>query len=45
MRVDFSTNLVNWTVLTNFVTTNATMSAYDPAAVSSKNRFYRVAMQ
>jgi hypothetical protein len=45
MRVDFSTNLVNWAVLTNLVTTNVTMAAHDPAAVNSKNRFYRVALQ
>jgi hypothetical protein len=44
MRIDFSTNLVNWTVLTNLVTTNATMAVSDPAAASSKNRFYRVAL-
>lgn len=45
MRVDYSTNLMNWTVLENFVTTNATMTAQDPAALNSKSRFYRVALQ
>jgi hypothetical protein len=45
MRVDYSTNLVNWTVLTNLISTNVTMSAQDPAAASSKSRFYRVAVQ
>ena len=45
MRIDSSTNLANWTVLANLITTNATMAVRDPAAVSSKNRFYRVTMQ
>jgi hypothetical protein len=45
MRIDFSTDLVNWNVLTNLITTNVTMAVRDPAAVSSKNRFYRVTLQ
>jgi hypothetical protein len=44
LRVDFSTNLVNWAVLENFVTTNVTMAVNDPSAVSSRTRFYRVAL-
>ena len=44
LRVDYSTNLVNWTVLENLVTTNVTMTAQDPAAVSTKSRFYRAAL-
>ena len=45
MRVDFSTNLVNWTVLTNLISTNVAMAVQDTAAASSKSRFYRVALQ
>ncbi len=45
MRIDFSTDLVNWNVLANLITTNVTMAVSDPAAASSKNRFYRVALQ
>ncbi len=39
--VQASTNLVDWTTLTNFVSTNSPMSFCDPAASNFNHRFYR----
>jgi hypothetical protein len=40
-RVDASIDLVNWIVLTNFVSTGATMNFRDSAATNFSQRFYR----
>jgi hypothetical protein len=40
-QIEFSTNFVNWTKLTNFVGTNAPMNFRDSAATNSNQRFYR----
>jgi uncharacterized repeat protein (TIGR03803 family) len=40
-HIQVSTNLTNWTTLTNFVGTNATITFLDPAATNSSRRFYR----
>ena len=40
-RIDVSTNLLNWAVLTNFTSTNTTMKFRDPAATNNQQRFYR----
>jgi hypothetical protein len=40
-RIEVSTNLVSWTTLTNFVSTNATMYFCDTAATKHDRRFYR----
>jgi uncharacterized repeat protein (TIGR03803 family) len=40
-HIQFSTNLNSWTVLTNFVGTNANLNFRDPAATNSVHRFYR----
>ena len=40
-RIEASTNLVNWTTLTNFVGTNTTIYFRDPAAGNLNLRFYR----
>jgi hypothetical protein len=40
-HIQVSTNLLNWTTLTNFVGTNTTLNFRDPAATNSKSRFYR----
>lgn len=42
-RVDFSTNLANWTPLTTFVTTNLSNVVIDSGAGNSPQRFYRAA--
>ncbi|MBU6401693.1 MAG: hypothetical protein KGS61_15355 [Verrucomicrobia bacterium] len=39
--VEVSTNLVDWTTLTNLVTTNGTASFTDVAAPGAQQRFYR----
>ena len=39
--MEVSTNLVSWTTLTNFVTTNSTMYFRDSSATSFNRRFYR----
>lgn len=36
-----STNLVNWTALTNFVSATGTNQCTDPAAPNFSRRFYR----
>jgi hypothetical protein len=37
----YSTDLVGWNILTNFVGTNVTLNFRDPAATNSSQRFYR----
>jgi hypothetical protein len=40
-HIQVSTNMLNWTTLTNFVGTNTTLNFRDPAATNSPRRFYR----
>ena len=40
-HVQFSTDLVNWVTLTNFVGTNATLNFRDATATNYNQRFYR----
>lgn len=40
-RIEVSSNLVNWTTLTNFVKTNSPFQFSDPAATNYTRRFYR----
>jgi hypothetical protein len=40
-HIQISTNLTSWTMLTNFVGTNSTITFRDPAATNLNNRFYR----
>ena len=40
-RIEVSTNLEDWTTLTSFVTTNATMQFRDSAPTNYSSRFYR----
>jgi len=40
-HIQVSTNLIDWTSLTNFVGTNSTIMFRDPAATNSARRFYR----
>ena len=40
-RIDASTDLINWTPLTNFIGTNATTSVFDSAVTNYTSRFYR----
>ena len=40
-HIQVSTNLTDWTTLTNFVGTNSTITFRDPAATNSPHRFYR----
>ena len=40
-RVEVSTNMKDWTTLTSFVSTNATMPFRDSAATNYNRRFYR----
>ena len=40
-RIQFSTNMADWTPLTNFVGTNSTITFRDPGATNSSQRFYR----
>ena len=40
-HIQVSTNLTNWTALTNFVGTNSTITFRNPAATNSIHRFYR----
>jgi len=39
--VEISTNLVNWTVLTNFTATNQSVPFVDATAIEASKRFYR----
>jgi hypothetical protein len=43
--IQVSSNLVNWTVLTNFVGTNQTLNFRDSAATDFNRRFYRAVTQ
>ena len=40
-RLEVSTNLLHWSTLTNFVSTNTTMQFGDAAATNNNQRFYR----
>jgi len=40
-RVDASGDLVNWTAVTNFISTNAVMYFQDASATNYNRRFYR----
>jgi len=40
-HIQYSTNLSNWTTLTNFVGTNTTIPIQDPTAGNEARRFYR----
>ena len=40
-RIEASTNLVNWTTLTNFVSTNSVIYFRDPGFTNCDRRFYR----
>lgn len=40
-QIQVSTNLINWSTLTNFVGTNTTLNFRDSAATNSSRRFYR----
>ena len=40
-RIEVSTNLLNWTTLTNFVGSNSIIMFRDPGATNSTRRFYR----
>jgi hypothetical protein len=43
-EIEASTNLVNWTTITNFVSTNSSFYFSDPQAKNYKQRFYRAVM-
>lgn len=40
-RIDVSSDLINWTAITNFISTNATTCVCDPTANNCTRRFYR----
>ena len=40
-RLEVSTNLLNWSILTSFVSTNTTMQFRDPVLKDTNQRFYR----
>jgi hypothetical protein len=40
-HIQVSSNLINWTTLTNFTGNNTTLNFRDPAATNSGRRFYR----
>lgn len=40
-HIEVSTNLLNWTTLTNFSGNDGIIGIYDPAAANSPRRFYR----
>jgi len=40
-HIQSSSNLVNWTTLTNFIGTNSAITFRDPAATNSNHRYYR----
>jgi len=40
-HVQVSTNLLNWTTLTNFVGTNTSLTVHDASATNAVGRFYR----
>jgi hypothetical protein len=41
-RVEYTTNLVNWTTVTNLFGTNAPVMVRDTNALQDERRFYRV---
>jgi hypothetical protein len=43
-EIEASTNLVNWIILTNFVSTNSPYYFSDPQTSNFKQRFYRAVM-
>ena len=43
-EIEASTNLVNWVIITNFMTTNSPFFFGDPQAKNYKQRFYRAIM-
>jgi hypothetical protein len=43
-HIEGSTNLINWTTLTNFNGSNSTFNFLDPAATNYKGRFYRAVL-
>ena len=40
-HIQVSSNLIDWSTLTNFVGTNSTLTIRDPSAANSPRRFYR----
>jgi photosystem II stability/assembly factor-like uncharacterized protein len=40
-HIEYSTNLVDWNILTNFAGTNGSVTFRDPAETNSAQRFYR----
>ena len=40
-QIQFSTNLQNWSTLTNFVGTSNSITIFDPAITNSNRKFYR----
>jgi hypothetical protein len=40
-HIQFSTNLINWSTLTNFIGTSSPLHLLDPAATNSSGRYYR----
>jgi hypothetical protein len=44
-RIDASTDLVNWTAITNFIGTNTTMLFRDISVTNYNRRFYRAVTQ
>jgi hypothetical protein len=44
-RVDASSDLLNWTTIASFTSTNAVMSFLDPSAINYARRFYRAVGQ
>jgi hypothetical protein len=40
-RIDASGDLLNWTAVTNFISTNATLHFLDSSATNYSRRFYR----
>lgn len=40
-HIQASSNLINWTTMTNFTGTNSTITFRDPSATNSSHRFYR----
>jgi hypothetical protein len=44
-RVEYTTNLLDWLVLTNFISTGPKMQLSDPAPTGSTLRYYRLATE
>ena len=43
-HIEYSTNLVGWTTLTNFTASNGVVSVRDGTATNAGKRFYRAAV-